>query len=441
MEEADDDHDDDHVAAAAAAIPPPAANPTLTSDDDRIETQGMSGSEAALYVQCYGRVLLQFLIVNETYKSTSRSTLFSLARDFLVNKCKLSKDEVAAWDDEKIVDMISSDTDIGDTFLYVFEFLDVDVANSTEPFLQSTDGDMGPLMGTLTYLYYNAVFLGHFKVANNVLDFLENYLRWQEESPNIIRWMSLNWKHVNGFFVEHMNAMIRIGMRGNLSFEAIERESLLVELKYKTREGFRTALGLRKRSNKLPELQRRAQAIKGDKYAKERATVASNLEELFKNIFSGAFKHNYIDRKDCVFNSKLKKMPSGTRKGGAPVGFAEMKEAWVATLTQEKKKKRNVDEFASMKVADLWNVVREELPLDKVPKKGSGSGKTRNVVKADLVNALITHRLELDLELERKAAAELLRLTEPQNFTRGQAKKMREAEQQQMRLPHAVSDP
>ena len=410
----------------AAVLSAAAPTDPMALDDDRVETQGMSSSEAALFLQCYGRVLLQFLIVGMTYKTTSRKKMFTLARTFLEEKCEFSKDVLAGWSDDVVVEKISAHPEIGETFRYVFEFLEVDVVNSTEPFLQSTDGKMGPVMGNLTYLYYNAVFLGHFKVANNVLDFIENYLRWQVECPNIIRWMSLNWRHVNGFFVEHFNAMIRIGVRGNLSFEAIQRESLLVELKHRTREGFRDGVGLKKGWRRLPELQRRAEEVKGEKYSKEREIVARNLEELFVTVFAGTYKHEYRDRKYLVFNSKLKKMPSGRSKGGETVGFEEMKRAWAATLTQEKKKSpRGPDDLASMKVDELLKLVRDELPSDKVPKKGKGTGKNGNVVKADLVAALLAYRLERELELDRNSAEEVRRLSAPQNYTRQTAKKKR----------------
>jgi len=370
--------------------------------DTRVYCQGMTGKEKAPYIQNYSRVLTCFLIVYETYRVRGRTALFDKCRAYLRKLGTL-----VDLSEAEVLTRMSSDADVGETFKYIYEFLEIDVTNSTRPFLAWDQGDMGEVMKVCPYMYWNAVFLGHPHIATNVADWLENYLRWEKECPNICKWMSLNCQHLNDFFIEHLNAMIRLGMTGNVTLEKVQKESMLVELKSKVRTGFRLAVGLKKRWSGKSELQRRCDDVKGEKYAKEKDKVYDSLQLLFDTMLDKTFKHEYLCRKKLVFGNTLKTR-SNAKSGIEKTYGYEANLTEYATTCSNQSLTAGGDGINDILLPDL----KAELTANNVPWPTKVLEGRSRVVRSQFEDAVREFRLKKELEEQRKAARETKRLRE-----------------------------
>jgi hypothetical protein len=263
----------------------------------------MGASEVKDLKQCYGRVLQEFMTM-----FYARPEMMAVVKEKLMTKLELPPETVLETVLKKGFDIRTLGKDsipLGDSFKHIVEFIDVDLDNCVQPYLDYEDGDMSTFLNSLLWTLITMGAFGKEKLCWVVMNFMEQTLRWQAECPNVLKAISSNCMNLNGFYIELLNALIASYVKihrkeHHLTADDLVQQSVMLRLCSQVKQLYRKSRGFAISGGSHSDMGRRRKACSGEKYAAKREKCVETIGYLMDAISDGHLSFVYQDRRSFV---------------------------------------------------------------------------------------------------------------------------------------------
>jgi hypothetical protein len=290
-----------------------------------------------------------------------------------------------------------------DSFRHVYELFSVDLEIGIGAFVKwDIDGDMKDYLKSLPWILATFGTMGRKKLASVIINFIEQWLRFEVDCPHFITVISENVKHLTGFLIECFNGAIsscfKHRKRSDMSPEAIFKESCLVPFYGGLRARVRGLLNLPTSGNAPTELHQRWTNCSGEKYKAEREAATAAILQVYEWVLDGDLQFTHQNRL-AYFTQKI---------GATGLSLFE------SALDRSRRLYSGQSRVSRMKVEEVKKL-HQEYKLTEPPVL---AGK-RQVLKEQYVQAIGDHMYEMKKLAARKDIEDSKRADEEvQNFTR-----------------------